>query len=413
MNETPCFRKDLEFIPIQHEGQQLVMVRDQLGLIPEGQAMAPEFFQLLTLFNGTRTLCEVQATLVREAGGQLLDSDVAQRIQDDLDGAFLLDSARYREARDHVVQEYAHCSERACALVGRTYPEDPARLRTWLDVILAAEDDAALPDVSDGAAAPLKALVAPHIDPPVGAVGYAAAYKLLRVGVAAPEIRRVVALGIGHSLTRGLFALTSKDFHTPLGVLRNASEEVAALRDAGRGCLAANDFAHRSEHSIEFQALFLQHLLPADSFSLVPILCGSLLHGLPVYTRQAFRDAAGPFLEQLASLAAAPDTLIVAGVDFAHVGPKFGHKESSRALEAEATAHDKELLDCLVRGDAAGFWATSAAVRDRYNVCGFAALATLLEILPPVSGRALYYRLWHEQPTDSAVGFAAAAFSSI
>ena len=41
MNETvPPMRKDLEFIPFMHGGQQLVLVRDRLELVQEGKAVA-------------------------------------------------------------------------------------------------------------------------------------------------------------------------------------------------------------------------------------------------------------------------------------------------------------------------------------------------------------------------------------
>jgi AmmeMemoRadiSam system protein B len=397
---------------VTHEGQQLVLVRDSLGLIPDGRALAPEFFQLLALYDGSRTVEDVQAMIRTQAAGQDVDDDLALRILNDLDAAYLMDSRRYRAARERVAQDFQACPTRACALGGRSYPNDADALRDWLDNILAEGKP-------QGAASlgRLKALVAPHIDPPVGAAGYAAAYGLLQA-TEAPQPRLVLALGVGHGLADGLFSLTVKDFETPLGMVSNAAELVRELLAAGERCAlprvcASNDFAHRSEHSIEFQTLFLKHLLANEECVLLPILCGSLLHGLPEYSRQAFREATGPFLDALAAIVAQEDVLLVAGVDFSHIGPKFGHRETASALEPLASAHDAALLGHLVRQDADAFWAESSAVRDGYNVCGFSALATLLEILPPCAGQSLHYQLWHERPTRSAVSFAAAAFRMI
>ena len=43
MNETtPRTRRDLEFFPVQHGGQQLVLIRDHLGLVEEGKAVVEE-----------------------------------------------------------------------------------------------------------------------------------------------------------------------------------------------------------------------------------------------------------------------------------------------------------------------------------------------------------------------------------
>jgi hypothetical protein len=58
------------------------------------------------------------------------------------------------------------------------------------------------------------------------------------------------------------------------------------------------------------------------------------------------------------------------------------------------------------------FWEENRQVGDRYNVCGFSAIAILLEILGPSRGHLLKYDVWREEPTKSAVSFAAIAFES-
>ena len=134
---------------------------------------------------------------------------------------------------------------------------------------------------------------------------------------------------------------------------------------------------------------------------------------LPEYTRTAFLEKAGPFLEKLKNIAADPqeETLILAGVDFSHIGPKFGHSVTADALQSKSEAHDKSLLAWLAARDAVKFWEESKKVGDQYNVCGFAALACLLEILPECTGKVLDYQFWKEEATRSGVGFAAAVFT--
>jgi AmmeMemoRadiSam system protein B len=105
------------------------------------------------------------------------------------------------------------------------------------------------------------------------------------------------------------------------------------------------------------------------------------------------------------------DTLIVAGVDFSHIGPKFGHDLPATAMENQARTHDQSLLEHLSMLDADGFWDESRSVRDRFNVCGLSALACLLEVLPQCRGEILHYEIWHEAPTRSAVSFASAVFT--
>jgi hypothetical protein len=103
----------------------------------------------------------------------------------------------------------------------------------------------------------------------------------------------------------------------------------------------------------------------------------------------------------------------VAGVDFSHVGPKFGDDQPAIRITSESKSHDKALLTALATRDVEAFCAESLRVEDRYHVCGFSVLSMLLEILPKQAiGVELGHQVWHETPTQSAVSFAAAAFYS-
>jgi AmmeMemoRadiSam system protein B len=256
----------------------------------------------------------------------------------------------------------------------------------------------------------IKALVSPHIDPTAGAAVYARAYQAL--GDYSPQ--RVVILGTGHQLTDGLFCVTEKDFITPLGTAKNEIALTQQLRNAAGEVHATDDFAHRSEHSIEFQVIFMQHLLAEKPFNIIPVLCGSLQTNLPDYTRRAYLKKAKPLHEKLAQIVSDPEheTLIVAGVDFSHIGLKFGHDRAADYLARQTEVHDKNLLNHLGRVDVDGFWQESIAVSDRFNVCGFHAMACLLEILHECRGKVLGYQLHHEAATQSAVSFAAVIFTA-
>jgi len=146
---------------------------------------------------------------------------------------------------------------------------------------------------------------------------------------------------------------------------------------------------------------------------MVPILCGNLQMTLSEYSRRAYREKAGAFLEALKETLKhrREEALLVAGVDFSHIGPKFGHDRPAQHLKGLSEAHDRALLNALTALDADSFWEESGRVKDQYNVCGFSALACLLEVLPPCKGRLLGYEMWHEEATRSAVGYAAMAFA--
>ncbi len=55
-------------------------------------------------------------------------------------------------------------------------------------------------------------------------------------------------------------------------------------------------------------------------------------------------------------------------------------------MEGQATTHDQNLLKYISQLDAEQFWEESMKGEDRFNVCGFPAMACLLEILPPLQG---------------------------
>lgn len=395
-------RRDLEFFPIRYEGEQLVLIKDHLGLVQEGKAVPLPLFQLMALFDGTRSLIDIQTLLMRQTGGVLVESEEIKAVLARLDDSFFLDSERFRNAKAKIVADFAREPLRICSHSGSGYPARADELRTRLHEILSS--------ISQGPEqkGEIKAIIAPHIDLTVGKKGYANAYNCLKG--ARPS--RIIILGVGHKLADRLFCLTEKDFQTPLGVVRSDKSAVQRLRSIGPEIISKDDFAHRSEHSIEFQLLFLQHLFPENTFKIVPILCGSAQSCVPQYRRSSYLESAGAFTDLMRTLLEEENerTLLIAGVDFSHIGPKFGHDLPASHLEQEAKTHDRNLLEALCSMDAEGFWNESAGVGDRYNVCGFSALACLLEALPPSKGEVLGYECRHEEQTRSAVSFASVVF---
>lgn len=399
--KNPLARRDLEFIPTQHGGQRFVLIQDHLGLVREGLGITLYLYQFINLLDGTKTVRDLQAELTRQSGGMLVSGHEVEDMLKKLDDSFLLESDKFLKAKNKISADFIASRTRPCFLGGRSYPKDRSALQKMLDDILSGQ-----PPPPEGK---IVALIAPHIDLSVGRDTYSAAYQMLKQ--ATPS--RVVVLGIGHQMSDSLFCLTDKDFETPLGLVKNETSLVRALRDSGEDIIAETDWAHRAEHSLEFQIVFLQHLLGTERFTVVPILCGSL-HALKEYNRASYLNQTARFLEKLKEVVMAPDkeTLVVAGVDFSHIGPKFGHQMPADYLESRAAAHDQNLLNCLVRMETDSFWEESIAVKDRFNVCGFPAMAALLEVLPPCQGQIIDYHLNHEPQTRSAVSFAAVVFSN-
>lgn len=399
----PPARNDLELLPVQHGGHHFILVKDHLGLVQEGKAIAPSLYQILPFLNGANSVRDLQTELMRQQGGVLVSIDEVKNLIDHLDKTFLLDSNRFRAARDQIVAEFTSKRIRPSSQCGGAYPEDPSELKMRLDEIMHCQPSAPEPKGE------IKALVAPHIDLSVGNKVYSRVYQMFNY----MKPGRILVLGVGHQMSADLFSLTDKDFDTPLGVVKNDPGLIQELQAAGRDNIAASDFGHRSEHSIEFQTIFLRHLLNGESFTIIPILCGPLQTTLSEYSRDAYLDRADPFLRKLRQILndQEVETILVAGVDLSHIGLKFGHEMPAQYLQKQSETHDRNLLEHLSMLDADRFWEESREVNDHYNVCGFSALACLLEVLPPCKGKVLGYEMWNEAATRSAVSFAAVVFS--
>ena len=108
-------------------------------------------------------------------------------------------------------------------------------------------------------------------------------------------------------------------------------------------------------------------------------------------------------------------TCIIAGVDFAHVGPRFGDEEPvDAATLARLEREDNELIADVAARAQGSFFQRLQRTANGNNVCGYPALVTLLALLDAegagVEGTLLSYEQSVEEDTGSVVTFAAMSF---
>jgi len=400
----PCLRPDLDVIPVTYQGRRALVIKDPLGLMKDPVLLAGDGLLALGLIDGRRSALDIQAEVVRLRNGRPIGLESITGLAAELRTAFILDSDLFREEKGRMMSAYEALKIRPACLAGTSYPADARELGRALDEIL----DLAGNETPGLSADDITGLAAPHIDLEAGRRVYAKAYAPVR----SLRPKAVILLGTGHSLTDAPLGLTAKDFETPLGLVKTDKALVKKMRELGGAAVEPFDFCHRQEHSLEMELLFLQRMF-GSGFRLVPVLCGSLSRELHRVRRAGELPGVARVLEALAEWRTrlSPDVLVVAGVDFSHVGPKFGHNLQALDLLPEAERHDRALLDALGRMDAVAFWEEAARVDDRFNVCGFSSLAFLLEILPRGRGWLLDYDIWTEEPTRSAVSFAGLAFT--
>lgn len=402
----------VEAFPLEHEGQRLICLRDPLGFASQPLAMGAPAYFLLTLMDGAHSTAEICQAFARQFGQPLPPAQLDSLIES-LDQACFLESPRFARRRRAVGREFASLAQRPAAHAGLCYPAQPDELR---EELMAFFDPPRGPgrtvsEATTPAVPNLAGLIAPHIDPRRGRSAYAHAYHQM-MGRQRPEL--VIILGTSHyGSGPELFSATTKDYATPLGHLTTDRAFLARLAARYRGGnLFADELLHRNEHSIEFQALFLALILGLEGYQIVPILVGSFHEMVRGHRIPSADPRVGSFIAALREELAADGrrVCIVAGVDFAHVGKKFGDSQAAdEGLIAWLRAEDRRLIETIERGDAAAFFRDIEQDGDRRRICGLSPIYTQLELLRGHRGRLLAYDVALEAPTESAVSYAALA----
>jgi AmmeMemoRadiSam system protein B len=175
------------------------------------------------------------------------------------------------------------------------------------------------------------------------------------------------------------------------------------------------DYCHAVEHSIEFQVLFLQHIY-GPGIKILPILCGSFARSIHYGGMPESNPEVERFLGALGEIAAREgDRLLwVLGVDMAHMGRRYGDKDSAIADEGAMVAvaeRDRSRIKSLSQSDADGFWNQVQENRDDLKWCGSAPIYTFLKTVPNARGDLKRYQQWNIDE-QSIVSFAAITFRS-
>jgi MEMO1 family protein len=406
----------VEVFPVQQEAKTLVYLKDPenfaqpLGISPAG-------YFIISYFDGEHSLVDIQEAYCKQFGTLLLTNEL-QRFIDLLDHHYYLQTARFLVHRNGIVEEFKRQPRRAPAHMGSVYRQDAGELKIQLDGYFASPRGPGLPSLDTQTVTP-KAIVAPHIDFHRGGPAYAWAYK----GLAESEGADLyVLLGTSHCGGENPFILTFKDFDTPLGPVETDKEFTRRLQESCREDLLTDEFLHRSEHSLEFQVLFLKYIAQRKAelkgqrekpFKIIPILVSSFHSMVLSQSPPEKHPAVETFIKVLQDLVAQESRQIcfVAGVDLAHVGKQFGDLEPItpdflKWVETE----DRVLIDRLAALDAPGFFGEIAKDQDKRRICGFSPLYSLIQLLDGRHGRTLKYDQAFTPETGSAVTFTSMIF---
>lgn len=402
----------VDVVPIEHDGDTYIVLRDPEGYVEhELMVSAPAFF-IAAHLDGTNGIAEIQAAFAKQYGVRAEESDIRAVIED-LERAGYLVGEPFLRLKTRIDDGYRRCVSRPAYLAGKSYPSDPAELRSMIDEFFTGEGGPGglpTPRKNDGAC--LSCLVVPHIDYHRGGAAYGHGYlELARHG--APKT--AFLFGVAHCGVPVPYVLTRKGFDTPFGTLPVHGDAVDELAAACDWDPYAYEAVHRTEHSLEFQAVMLAYLYGPE-ISIVPILCSAISEN-PETDKPAELDSINRFLDACTRIvAAAPDsTTVIAGADLAHVGTRFGDAfEIDDSIVAGVAARDFTDLGHATECRPDAFYASVMKDRNKRRVCGinciYAALRTAGEFAGP--GTILHYNYAHD-PAGGIVSFTATSFPPV
>lgn len=268
-------------------------------------------------------------------------------------------------------------------VAGLFYSKQKAELsRTISDMFDATDIDPALEK-------PVISVVAPHAGYAYSGRIAARAYRALASMHATRQIDTFVVVGPNHTGNGAALSVSMNDWNTPLGRVANDCEFSSVL--ASTSGLAADELAHRGEHSVEVQLPFLQLAIkdPKCSF----ICMGDQSATAAKLVSSAITKAGDETGRTVA---------VIASSDFNHYEP------ASVALEK-----DTPVIERILKMDIEGFYTSLSAARD--TACGFGPIAVAADFAKAhgaVSGMLLKYGNSGDSTGDysSVVAYASIAF---
>ncbi len=406
----PPLRHELDLMPSPLEDRPGLLMRDPFQYSEATVVVPPLLARALQLFDGESTELDLRAWLARMTG-ETQTSELAAHLLETLEDNGFLQSDTFFRLRDEKHALFAAAPERQPAHAGASYPAEPDALRS---AMLGWDLP---PASSNGREGRLLGIAAPHVSPAGGFKSYAAAYRRL---APADADKTFIILGTSHYGRPETFGLTRKPYLTPLGPVETDRRIVDSLERAGAEAVQMEDYCHASEHSIEFQSLYLQAALHGSleedqRLRAVPILCGSFFRSLETGEPPESQDRLRRFFDALSELDASRDDLVwVLGVDMAHIGSRYGDARPAKAETGEmleVREQDQARLSRIAEGDSEGFFELVRPERDPLRWCGYSPIYTFLRSVARISGRALLYEQWNID-SQSVVSFAGIEFQA-
>jgi MEMO1 family protein len=395
--------RNLQFSPIKQGEDQLIVLWDPSGLSKEKLVLPLNFFFIVQHFDGEHSLHDIGALYLKRFGEFLMPNKTEQLVAD-LEEKLFLEGPRTETARQQARSDYRQQPVRRAVFAGRSYEADGGKLKKQIDGFFTSGEG---PDFkpSENRGKLIKGLVVPTYDLKQAGPVYAWGYKELQE-CQQPDV--YVMIGTAHAGLENFFAVTDKDFETPLGVVQIDRAIVGRLKELVPECFE-EEIAHQSEHAIEFQLPFLQTVL-SKPFTMVPVLSSFSALSLNDPT---VRKSVDRFLSALRdTIAAAGKTVcIIAAGELAHLGMRYGDSAPPTDFSFHRSMQrDLEMLKPVEELKPEEFSGFIQKENDQRRISGFSPIYSLLRSVQAEKGQVLRYDRGISDQYNSTVTFASLAF---
>jgi AmmeMemoRadiSam system protein B len=397
--------RNLQFSPIKQGEEQYVVLWDPTGLSKEKLVLPLNYFFIIQHFDGEHSLQEIGALYLKRFG-EFLMPDKVEQLVGDLEGKLFLEGDRTEVAKAQARNAYRDAAVRPAGFAGQSYEADRGELKKQIDGFFSSKEG---PDFKPSAnkGRLIKGLVVPTYDLKQAGPIYAWAYKELQESQQ-PDV--LVIIGTAHAGLEGLFALTDKDFETPLGIVPVDRPIVDRLRVLVPEYFS-EDIAHLAEHSIEFQLPFVQTNTGSTApLAIVPILCSFSAMSL---SDPSVRSSVDRFVGALreAISASGKTACVIAAGELAHLGMRYGDTAPPTDFSFHRSMqYDLEMLKYVEDLKPEEFAGYIQKEKDQRRISGFSPIYCLLRLIDAEKGEVLRYDRGITDQYNSTVTYASMAF---
>ena len=263
----PQIRPGLEVVDLKDRSKNLFGLRDRWEISQHIVALSAEVFYLLQFFDGRHSLQDIRYEYLKRFDAVLPEHELNGVIEL-LNENFFLHSERFIKKIREIKKYYQELPIRPSRFAGLSYAKTAGELEKQLNDYCSIVH-LSRPLVNKVLSRHIHGLVVPHIDISLAGSAYASAWKYVQHSQPADLY---VILGIAHRGIENGYALTTKDYDTPLGILRTDQKMVDAVAGNAQFDFLSEEYMHQNEHSIEFQTLYLAHMIKKP-FAILPVLC--------------------------------------------------------------------------------------------------------------------------------------------